>query len=55
MRDGCKRALAMVGLLGLAVPALAHHAVQAEFDQDKKATITGVLTPPPMPLCRASI
>ncbi len=44
MRDGFRRALAMVGLLGLAVPAFAHHAVQAEFDQDKKATITGVLT-----------
>ena len=44
MRDGFKRALAIVGLLGLAVPAFAHHAVQAEFDQDKKATITGVLT-----------
>ena len=44
MRDGVKRALAIVGLLGLAVPAFAHHAVQAEFDQDKKATITGVLT-----------
>ena len=44
MRDGFRRALAMAGLLGLAVPAFAHHAVQAEFDQDKKATITGVLT-----------
>jgi len=44
MRDGFRRALAMVGLLGLAAPAFAHHAVQAEFDQDKKATITGVLT-----------
>ena len=44
MRDGFQRALAMVGLLGLAVPVFAHHAVQAEFNQDKKATITGVLT-----------
>ena len=44
MRDGFRRALAIVGLLGLAAPVFAHHAVQAEFDQDKKATITGVLT-----------
>ena len=44
MRDGFRRALAIVGLLGLAVPVFAHYAVQAEFDQDKKATITGVLT-----------
>ena len=44
MRVGFRRALAIVGLLGLAVPVFAHHAVQAEFDQDKKATITGVLT-----------
>ena len=44
MRDGFRRALAIVGLLGLAVPAFGHHAVQVEFDQDKKATITGVLT-----------
>ena len=42
MRDGLRRALTIIGLLGLAVPAFAHHAVQAEFDQDKKATITGV-------------
>lgn len=44
MRFDFGRALAVVGLLGLAAPAFAHHAVQAEFDQDKKATITGVLT-----------
>src|SRR3989442_1509255 len=44
MRDGSGRALAIVGLLGLAVPAFAHHAVQAEFDQNKRATIKGVLT-----------
>jgi hypothetical protein len=44
MRDGYGRALAIVALLSLAVPAFAHHAVQAEFDQNKKATIKGVLT-----------
>lgn len=27
-----------------AVPARAHHATQAEFDKDKRITITGVLT-----------
>ncbi len=44
MRFDYGRALVVAGLLSLAAPAFAHHAVQAEFDQDKKATITGVLT-----------
>jgi uncharacterized protein DUF6152 len=41
-----RRSLAMVALLGVglvAVPVSAHHAVQAEFDQNKRATITGVM------------
>ena len=38
-------AIAVMVFLTLAArPASAHHAVQAEFDQNKKATITGVLT-----------
>jgi hypothetical protein len=44
MRFGSGRALAIVGLLSLAAPVFAHHAVQAEFDQNKRATIKGVLT-----------
>ena len=47
MRQLYRRFLATITLLGLAsaaVPLSAHHAVQAEFDQNKKATITGVMT-----------
>jgi len=36
--------LALFGLLTVAVPALAHHSIDAEFDQSKEFTITGVLT-----------
>jgi hypothetical protein len=47
MRHGVERVVATVAFAGLllaAVPALAHHSVQSEFDQDRRATITGVLT-----------
>jgi hypothetical protein len=47
MRHFLSRAVAVGAIVVLVVaarPALAHHAVQAEFDQNKKATITGVLT-----------
>jgi len=46
MRQFLKRSLATVAFFGLvagAVPLSAHHAVQAEFDQTKRATITGVM------------
>ena len=36
--------LAVLGLLVAAVPALAHHAVQAQFDFDKPITLTGLIT-----------
>ena len=38
---------ALVGLLVLfafAAPVMAHHATQAEFDKDKRTTLTGTLT-----------
>jgi Family of unknown function (DUF6152) len=44
MRHGFGRVLALAVFFALTVPLLAHHAVQAEFDQNKRATITGVLT-----------
>lgn len=37
-------AMVLVSLACGAGTALAHHAVQAQFDQDKVATITGVMT-----------
>ncbi len=36
--------LALLGLLLAAVPARAHHAVQAQFDFDKPITLTGLIT-----------
>jgi hypothetical protein len=36
--------LAGLGLLWLAVPVVAHHAVGAEFDENKPVTLTGVVT-----------
>ena len=43
-----KRALggliAIIGLLISAMPAMAHHSVQAEFDLNKSLTLTGVVT-----------
>ena len=44
MRDSFLPALAVIGLLAVVAPAFAHHSVQAEFDQEKKIKITGVLT-----------
>ena len=35
--------VALLALLGLSVPATAHHAMQAEFDQNNVVVITGVL------------
>jgi hypothetical protein len=35
--------LALVGLLWAAMPALAHHAIQAQFDYDRPITLTGQL------------
>ena len=43
MRYRFVAALASVGFL-LAMPALAHHATQAEFDKDNQKTLTGVMT-----------
>ena len=37
-------AVAVLGLLGAVVPALAHHSVQAQFDLDKPITLTGTVT-----------
>jgi hypothetical protein len=36
--------VAVVGVLLAAVPASAHHAVQAQFDFDKPIALTGVIT-----------
>lgn len=44
MRFRVGATLGLGGLLMAAMPAVAHHAVQAQFDQDKQATITGTLT-----------
>lgn len=44
MRKQLRGAVAVIGLLLAAMPALAHHAFTAEFDADQTATITGVLT-----------
>lgn len=38
---GC--ALCLFGIMGSALPALAHHSVQAEFDIHKEITITGTV------------
>lgn len=44
MRYRVGAALMAGGLVLAAMPAVAHHAVQAAYDQDKQATITGTLT-----------
>lgn len=36
--------LAALALLAAAVPALAHHAVQSQFDMEKAIQVTGVIT-----------
>lgn len=46
MRQFFKRAAGaaiFISLLSATAPLSAHHAVQAEFDQNKRATITGVM------------
>src|SRR2546430_489194 len=37
-------ALVAAGLIAAAIPALAHHASQAEFDKNSPKTVTGTLT-----------
>ena len=37
-------AVATIGLLVAAVPALAHHSLQSEFDIEKSITLKGVVT-----------
>jgi hypothetical protein len=46
MRRSLSRAVAVVALVCPLVsgPLLAHHAVQAQFDQNKRKTLTGTLT-----------
>ena len=44
MRYRLGAALVVAGLLLTVMPVVAHHAVQAQFDQDKQLTITGTLT-----------
>ena len=44
MKCGTGSLLAVVGLLMAAMPASAHHSVQAQFDLNKPFTVTGVVT-----------
>jgi len=44
MKHGTGGTLVVLALLWAAMPAPAHHSVQAEFDLDKPFTITGVIT-----------
>ena len=44
MRYRLSAPLTVLGLLLAAVPALAHHAVQAQFDFDKPIALTGVIS-----------
>ena len=37
-------AFAVIALIGTALPLLAHHSFSAEFDNNKKVSLTGVIT-----------
>lgn len=41
---GCCASLAFIAALAVGVPSYAHHATQAEFDQNNVVTIKGVMT-----------
>ena len=43
MSQTCRRALTALVFVAAAVPALAHHAVQAQFDFDKPIQVKGTL------------
>ena len=44
MRAKVLRLIASLGLLVLALPVLAHHSFQAEYDADKPVTLKGTVT-----------
>jgi hypothetical protein len=44
MSQGRRHLSCVIAFLGLALPALAHHSFQAEFDESKQFQMTGVLT-----------
>jgi Family of unknown function (DUF6152) len=44
MKRNAIATMAVLGALWAALPAFAHHAVQAQFDFDKPLSLTGVLT-----------
>lgn len=44
MRHRAFGLIALAGLLGVAVPALPHHALQAEYDTSKRGEFVGTLT-----------
>lgn len=44
MRRKFSTLVGLIVLCAFAVPLVAHHATQAEFDKDRRATLTGTLT-----------